>query len=368
MDSATLDSKLVSIEGEIRNFIQKHNSRMLAVEQKLTSPGGGHRMSGSDETIGALLTASDGFKAFKGGLKSSGQVQVGHFHKDALAIVNATGLDQPLAPYYRVPGIVTPGLQRLTVRDLLTAIPVTANMVAYAKETAFTNSAAPQAGENVLKAESGITFALANAPVQTIAHWIPASRQILEDAPALEAYINSRLVYGLKLAEEGQLLAGDGTGNNLSGLIANSTPFDTTRTVSGDTFIDTLQRAMTQAEDESLFEVDGIVVNNLDWAALQLIKDTLGRYIYSDPQSGAPARLWGKLVVPTKSMHRGSFLVGAFRQAAAIWDRDDATVEVSREHADFFIRNMVAILCEERLALTVFRSLALVYGWFPFGS
>lgn len=79
-------------------------------------------------------------------------------------------------------------------------------------------------------------------------------------------------------------------------------------------------------------------------------------------------RLWAVPVVATESMHRGSFLVGAFRQAAAIWDRDDATVEVSREHSEFFIRNMVAILCEERLALTVFRSLALVYGWFPFGS
>ena len=67
-------------------------------------------------------------------------------------------------------------------------------------------------------------------------------------------------------------------------------------------------------------------------------------------------------------MPRSQFLVGAFRQAAAIWDRADATMEVSREHSDFFTRNLVAILVEERLGLTVFHEDALCYGGFPFGS
>jgi HK97 family phage major capsid protein len=67
-------------------------------------------------------------------------------------------------------------------------------------------------------------------------------------------------------------------------------------------------------------------------------------------------------------MARGQFLAGAFKLGAAIWDRDSATVEISREHDDFFTKNLVAILVEERIGLTVFRSDAFVYGGLPFGS
>jgi HK97 family phage major capsid protein len=373
METQDLDQIANSVKefsGATKAALVEQAQRLLAIEQTLTAPRGCPRGGDGSESIGGLITKSEGFKALAKGGRSTGAITVGRLHKDG--ILNQPGLDQPLVPMYRVPGIVMPGLQRLTIRDLVPSFPVDSNMIAFAKETSSTNAAAPQAGENVLKAESALAFSLLNSPVQTLAHWIPASRQIIDDAPALEAYVNSRLVYQLKFVEERQLLNGDGVGSDLSGLILNSTPFDTTQTISADTMIDTIQRAITQTNQDSNLEADGIVLNNLDWAAIQLIKTTgtasSGQYIYANPHNAAPAQLWGLPVVPTKSMARGNFLVGAFRMAAAIWDRDDATVEVSREHADFFIRNMVAILCEERLALTVFRPEALIYGSFPFGS
>ena len=351
------------------------SARLLAIEQKLTAPGGG----GQDlpKSVGELFIQSEGFKAVQNGANRSGQVKIGALHKTA--IVNATGQNQPLVPDQRVAGIITPGLRRLTVRDLLPSQRTSSNLVQFVKELLFTNNAAmqtggsPNSGENVAKAESALTFELANSPVQTLAHWIPASRQILSDAPSLKDYINNRLLYGLKLAEEDQLLNGSGSGNNLSGLITEATTMSTTGAVTAsDTYIDTLRRAMTQVSD-SEFEADGIVLNPHDWETIQLTKETgsgisSGAYIFSNPHTAEENRIWGLPVVPTRSIAQGQFLVGAFRLAAGIWDREDATVEVSREHSDFFVKNMVAILCEERLALTVYRPLALIYGGFPFGS
>jgi HK97 family phage major capsid protein len=103
----------------------------------------------------------------------------------------------------------------------------------------------------------------------------------------------------------------------------------------------------------------------VDWYSAILLKDTMGRYLFSDPQSMVAPRLWAKPVVATLSMAQGSFLVGAFNMGAQIWDREDANIRVSENVNDHFIRNMVAILAEERLALTVYRPAAFVKGTLP---
>lgn len=403
MEVKELESKLGGIEASLKTFIDKHaeeikangkasdetkaalqklggdwektntqfqelSARVLGVEQKVVAGNGGHLGGADTKTIGKQLVESEQFKSMiSNGQRGTGQVKVGSFHKTN--VVNATGQNQPLVQSIRVPGVIVPGLQRLTIRDLMPAIPTTGNLIEFVKETAFTNNAAIQANEGDQKAESALTFALSNVAVKTIAHFIPASKQILSDAPALQAYIDSRLLYGLKLKEEGELLNGSGSGAEISGLIANSTTFDTTRTtVATDNYMDVISHALTQVRTGSFFEPDGIILNDADWEHILLSKDTTGRYLAGGPFGNDGQTLWGKTVVHTPSMASGQFLVGAFSLAAAIWDREDATIEISREHSDFFIRNLIAILAEERVALTVFRALALVYGGFPYGS
>jgi HK97 family phage major capsid protein len=109
---------------------------------------------------------------------------------------------------------------------------------------------------------------------------------------------------------------------------------------------------------------DAIVLALSDFWGIALTKTTIGSYILPDIQSAPVPRIWGLPVAVSQSLAAGSFLVGAFRQGAGLWDRADATIEISREHQDFFIKNMVAILCEERLALTVYRNTAFVHGSF----
>lgn len=300
----------------------------------------------------------------KRGARSSGKITVGALHK-ATIISPAPPNQNLLVPEMRVPGIIAPGTPRLTVRDLLAQNRTSSNLVQYTKEESFTNAAAPQAGEGQNKPQSDITFSLQNAPVQTVGHWIAGSTQILDDAPSLQDYINSRLMYGLKLVEENQLLNGDGTGQNLSGLLTNAVPYSGS---TGGTKIDTIAGAIEQC-GASGFQADGILLSLSDAWSIFTTKSTIGTYVLGDSVQNSPVPiLWGLRIAVSQNLASGDFLVGAFKLGAAIWDRMDATIEVSREHSDFFIKNLVAILCEERLALTVFRPSAFVKGSFSGGS
>jgi HK97 family phage major capsid protein len=370
METAELSSIAESVKAftdATKGTLAEQSARLLAIEQKMTAPHGGPGGDGSNLSIGQQVAESPQFKAMlQNNSPRSGVIPITGLKA---TIVNATGLNQPLVPGQRVFGIIPPGQRRLTVRDLLPQLPTSSNMIEFTKETSSTNNAGIQATEGDVKGESALGFTLSYQPVRTLAHWIPASKQVMEDSASLAAYINSRLLYMLKLKEEDELLNGSGVGSELSGLIANSTAFDTSYTnPTTDTFLDVLEHGITQVQQNSDFEADGIVLNNLDWAAIQLIKNTQGNYIYGNPNTASVPQLWGLPVVPTKSMARNQFLVGAFQMAATIWDRSDATIELSREHADFWVRNLLAILVEERLTLVVYRSDALLYGGLPFGS
>jgi HK97 family phage major capsid protein len=114
----------------------------------------------------------------------------------------------------------------------------------------------------------------------------------------------------------------------------------------------------------SEYAADGVVMSYVDWTAILLLKDTTGRYLFGDPTSMNQPRVWGRPVIPSNSMTVGKFLTGAFQLSAALWDREQTTVRISEHHANFFVQNLVAVLAEERIALTVYRPAGLVQGDF----
>lgn len=238
--------------------------------------------------------------------------------------------------------------------------------IEYARENVWTNNAATVAeNPSSPKPQSELTYVLANAPVRTIAHWIIASKQILADAPQLQSQIDGRLRYGLSFAEDTQLLLGDGTGTNLSGLMTVATAYAAPAgvTVSSPTMLDKLRLAMLQAT-LALYPATGHVLNPTDWASIELTKDSQGRYIWANPAGLVGPTLWGLPVAESLAMPQNNFLTGAFKYAAQIFDREDANVLISTEDRDNFVRNMVTILAEERLALAVYRPQALIKGVF----
>lgn len=335
-------------------------SRLDKIEAKANRKPGD--VDPDHKSVGDQFLDLSDYKSMASGGKMRARLEVKN-------IINATGQNQPLVPDMRVPGIQIMPNRRLRIRDLIPVGRTESNLVQFTKENVFTNAAGPQttgaspsvAGEGGTKNQSDITFVLANAPVVTIAHFIIASRQVLDDAPMLASYINGRLQYGLALEEERELLNGDGTVGSLSGLMTNATAY--ARDFSG-TKLDILRRAITQLQLSEL-DAEFMILNPSDWESIELTKDNFGRYIIANPQSMVGPQLWGLPVVATNSMTAGQFLVGNATMAAQIWDRQQAAVELSREDSTNFRQNLVTLLCEERLALTIYRAQALIKGNFP---
>lgn len=343
-------NKLLVTQGELQARLQAAEQLIVKLE---TGGAGGHQV----KSMGQLVAESDEFAAFNG--KGSFSVGV------SAALTSGGDSAGDLIVPQRVPGIIMPGQQRLTIRDLLNWGRTTSNSIEFVRETGFTNSA-NVVSENPAdgKPESDLTFEMDSAPVATIAHWIRASKQVLADAAMLASYIDGRLRYGLKLKEEAQLLKGSGVGLNIEGIYTQASAYANPGvTVQAETAIDRLRLAILQAELAEYY-ADGIVLSPVDWTAIELTKTTDNAYLFATPRGLAAPGLWGRPVVATKSMDAGDFLVGAFAMGAQGWDREDVTVTVSTQDRDNVIKNMVTILCEERVGLTVYRPEAFVKGDF----
>lgn len=339
--------QLLTAQAELKSEVQAMAQTVDKVSKQTQQPA-------AALTPGQAFTSTESFKAFaaNGSGKYKAPVKAAVTSGDT----SAGTLVQP----QRI-GMLQPQNQRLFLRDLLTWGRTTSNAIEYVKELLYTNSA-NVVSELATKPQSDLTFELESAPVATIAHWIRASKQILADAPMLQSYIDGRLMYGLKLKEEQQLLKGSGVGLNLSGIYTQATQYANPGVVvQNETAIDRLRIALLQVA-LSEYDADGIVLSPVDWAAIELTKTTDNGYLFASPTGMAVPGLWGRPVVATQAMDAGDFLVGAFAMGAQGWDREDANVEVSLEDSTNFRDNAATIRCEERVGLTVFRDTAFVKG------
>ena len=322
------------------------------------------RTGGQEEekSLGQLFVEDDKVKQFIGQNQPRGRVDFQTKATITSATTNAAGSAGAAVVATRLPGLIAPPDRRMTVRDLLTPGRMDGNTLEYVKETGFTNSAAPVA-EAAAKPQSDIKLALVSTTAKVIAHHAKASRQILDDVAQLASYIDGRLRYGLAFKEEGQLLNGDGTGQNLLGIIPQATGYSAPITLTSPTSIDLMRLAMLQAVLAE-YPATGHVMHPSDWAWIETLKDGEGRYIIGNPQGAITPTLWGLPVVQTQAISIDKFLTGAFKLGAQIFDRWLARVEIATENEDDFVKNLITMLCEERLALAVYRPEAFVYGDF----
>ena len=349
--------ELLMKQGELQANLQ--NTQQALAKFEANGAGGDVQ----HQTLGQRFIDSDEVKAFLGKTTPRGRVDMTVKAAITSLTTDADGSAGDLVQTTRLPGVLALPQRRMTVRDLISPGQMDGNALEYVKETGFTNNAAPVA-EGVKKAESSMKFDLVSTTAKVIAHYVKASRQILSDASQLASLIDQRLRYGLAFKEEQQLLNGDGTGQNLLGIIPQATAFVATFDPAGtETNIDNIRLALLQAELAE-YPSTGVVMNPIDWARIELIKDTTGRYIIGNPQGVIGATLWNRPVVTTQAIAVDKFLAGAFMMGAQVFDRWQARVEVATENEDDFVKNMVTVLCEERLALAVYRPEAFIYGDF----
>lgn len=348
--------QLLTEQTALKAKLEEVLERVKETDKKVESARGredGDRVG----TFGEQVAASAELKQFVAN-GASGSVRV----PVKQAITSAGGSAGGLIAPQREAQIVGLPRRPTRIRSLLNVGRTGSNLVEYAKMTTRTNNAAV-VSETVEKPESAYVWTLADAPVRTIAHWVPISRQALDDAAQLQTEIDGELRYGLDRAEDDELLNGDGTGQHLNGLMTQAAAYVAAFVPDAPTIIDTLRLAILQLELAD-YDPDGMVLNPTDWARIELTKDGQERYIFANVLQLAGPVLWGRQVVSTAAQDVDAFLVGAFAQAATIYDRMDAEVLFSSEDRDNFVKNMITARAEKRLALAVKRPNALVKGDF----
>lgn len=350
--------------GEVKTTLGALDTRLAEVEQKQARRGGlgasavakswGQRFIESDEYKGA-----DGSRDRQGRRYHAVVAETETEHKN---ITSVAGSGSALIPVdRRTDGASLLPWQQTTIRDLVAPGTTESNAVTYPRQTGRTNCAAMVA-EGALKPQSDLTFEEVTAPVRTLAHFFLVTRQALDDASQLRSIIDREARGGLADVEDAQMLFGNGTGQNLLGLVPQATPFAKQWTVGVGTPLDVLIQAIAQVE-KGEYACDGMVLNAVDWRMLQSMKDTNGRYIGNSPfEESVLKRIWQTPVAATNRMPQGKFLVGPFRTQAQIFDRLGVEVVASTEDSDNFRRNLVTIRAEERLAFTVQRPASFVYG------
>jgi len=321
----------------------------------------GARPGGSDRvTAGREVVDSESFKAYTAG-GAQGQFKM----EPKAAITSLDGSGGGLIWSDRETAPVNMARRQLLIRSLLNVVPTGSNAVEYSKQVLRTNAAAPTA-EGVALPESTYGWEQATAGVKKIGHFINVSEEALNDSAQLAGEIDGELSYGTDLAEEGQILAGSGTGQNLSGLITEATAFAAAVGLPNTDRIERLRLGMLQVVLAD-YASDGIVLNPMDWAGIELMRETAtGAFLFGVPGTAAAPALWRMPVVESNSMTAGEWLVGSFFMAATLYDRQQNEVLLSTEHDGNFVKGMVTVKSTKRVALAVKRPASLVTGNFTF--
>jgi HK97 family phage major capsid protein len=355
LQSAGTESKSAVEKAEkVAQELKSMGERLLEIEQKQAENV--KRGIEMPKTLGQSFVESNEFKSFLTGQTSKARVEL----KNTITGQSgspASNSDTIVAPQRQV-GIIPGAFRSLRVRDVLPQGVTNSNMVEYTRELAFTNGAAETA-EGATKPEASLTFELAEAPVKTIAHWLKLSKQVMDDAPALASYVDTRLRYGVDLRIDQQLLNGNGSGQNIGGM-TKSGNFTAFTPASGDTRIDSINKAIYSVIGAD-YAPTAIILNPADWGAIERTKTTTGEYVFGTPQSLAPT-LWGLPVVATNTMTAGKFMVGAMDIAYQVWNRQGVTVEMSESDDTNFQKNLITVRAEARLALAIYRPASVYYG------
>ncbi|HCT8187698.1 TPA: phage major capsid protein [Morganella morganii] len=310
------------------------------------------------QSFGQQLISAEVLKDINSSIQGNKRISV-----PVQAALISTGVAEGVVEPHRLPGVDVAPKQRLFIRDLIAPGKTQSPAIFWVQQTGFTNKAAV-VPENTTKPYSDIEFATKITPVTTVAHMFKASKQILDDFSQLQSLVDAEMCYGLKFVEEQEILFGDGSGAHLHGIIPQASKYKAEFSVEKQNGIDDLRLAMLQSQ-LARFPASGHVLHFIDWAKIELTKDSLGRYILANPASLTGPTLWGLPVVATETAaFKGKFLTGAFNAGAQLFDREETNVVISTENADDFEKNMISIRCEERLALAVKRPEAFVYGDF----
>lgn len=347
----------------------KFAKELAALQQ--ASADGASESDNRVKSIGEKFTESANYKAFSANTRDvRGARHIVSTKNDSptVSTVSPAISRNTIAAPYQVQGIWGAPEQQLIVENLIPHIPVSSSAVEYLKHTGFTNNAGVVA-EGAAKAESTFEFDLATANVVTIAHWTKITEQLAADAPAVTAYINAKMMYGLQLKVDNQIISGTGTSTQLGGFLksGNHTDYSSAVTIpTGANLMDFALLIKTKL-DTLGYPPKVLLLNPADWAGLALLKDTQKRYLLGGPAGVTTKSLWGLPVETTASVPSGKYVMADFALGSTIYDRQEVALEIDRE-GDDFRKNLLTIRVERRLGLGVEDAAAIAGGDWSLGE
>lgn len=349
----------------------KFARELAAIQQSLSDNTG--TSENRVKSIGERFTESANYKAFSANTRDvRGARHIVSTKNDSptVSTVSPAISRNTIAAPYQVQGIWGAPELPLIVENLIPHIPVSTSAIEYLKHTGFTNNAGV-VEEGAAKAESTFEFDLATANVVTVAHWTKITEQLAADAPAVTAYINAKMLYGLQLKVDNQIISGTGTSTQLAGFLKSGNHTDYASAIAsqiptGANLMDFALLIKTHL-DSLAYPPKVLLLNPKDWADIALLKDSQKRYLLGGPAGITQKSLWGLPVETSSSVPSGKYVMADFALGSTIYDRQEVALEIDRE-GDDFRKNLLTIRVERRLGLGVEDAAAIAGGDWSLGS
>ena len=345
------------------NEIAKLQQRILTLEQK------GAKLMQVEQpkirlTKGAEFVNSNAFKNFE---KSNFK---GHMSYE---FAKATPLTNNLAEPYTVgtvggvsdQGFVEDPKVVLNIENLFAHAPIADNTFLYMPLTVTGN--AGFVAEGSAKPETTFKVDAKTGQVKTIATWTKVSEQLFADKSQLINILDNNLTHAVDVTVQNQLISGDGTGENLSGIskAGNFTDYvkgsgEATNTV------DLLRNVAFKMRGANIDNLT-IVLNWADWSALLGLKSTSNEYLINGILDPVKQTIYGIPVVLSSAMTAGKFAMGNFKMGGIVFDKTAMALEIDRT-GDDFTKNLITIRAERRLGFAVVQPKAICYGALTVGG
>lgn len=266
--------------------------------------------------------------------------------------------------YETVPQVGPGPTLPLRLRSLIPGGRIVGAGITYLRETSITESPVGPTAPGNVKPAMDLTYETQQRPAVTIPAYLKISRQAWDDFEFFSSWIDARMYYALALAEERQLLNGSGVLPQLEGLMLVAIGTTTVAGSGGAAVLDNVAAGIAALYGRG-YVPDGVVLNPADYGKALTAKATGGGYAAGFPaEVSAPPALWGIPVVLAPAMAAGSYLVGQFNPHCQIFDRDEASIEVAEQNQDDYVKNLVTVRAEERLAFAIYQVGAFSKGTF----
>lgn len=306
------------------------------------------------KSVGDSFVADKAYTDFVSGAATSARAVITLNKEDSKSTPTTVGTSGPaatsLAPSFYAGVFGTPNVPQ-KIEPLIPHIAVTTDSVDYVTVADTIGAAGVAEAEKI--PESKFTPTLAKANVVNVAHYTKITKQLADDAPALAAYINTKMLYGLQTKVEDQIVNGNGTAPQLKGLLATGSFTDASAQLTGAKNLFDLLLLLQGLAETAAYEPEALVLNPMTWAQLAMEKDSQGRYLLGGPGLAANKSVWGIPVVTSSAVPAGKFIFGNFTQTVTIYDRQQVAVEMTGTNEDDFTHYLYTIRASRRLALAV---------------